>query len=147
MVELGEGVIELKLKTSLVSSKPNQDEKDKAEQVEQEQQAFKLKLMDTEISLLNIVDVDGQLKGLDDLNDGNYSSSTGFIEKQAKIIAKWNNRTSCLINGHRVAVDRISWIAKNGVNIQYSSDTIGFPMNPMGRTGKSSSSSNCPLSC
>lgn len=133
-MELGEGVTELKLKTSLVSSKPNQDEKDKAEQAEQEQQASKLKLMDTEISLLNIVDVDGQLKGLDDLNDSNYSSST-FIEKQAKIIAKWNNRTSCLINGHRVAVDRISWIAKNGVNIQYSSDTIGFPMNPMGRTG------------
>jgi hypothetical protein len=64
----------------------------------------------------------------DNLENLENSSSTTFIETQRKIVEKWNKITQCIIDNQRVIVDRRSWIAKNGVSIQYTVDTMGYPM-------------------
>lgn len=70
-----------------------------------------------EINVLNIVD--GQLENL---------STNSIIENQKKLVEKWNKKTTCIIDEQRVVIDRSSWITKNGKQIKYASDTIGYPM-------------------
>ncbi len=85
----------------------------------EEEQAIKLK--ENEIDVLNIVNT--------------HIDTTSFIETHVKLIEKWNRITPCIIEGKRLVIDRRTWIAKNGITLEYASDTMGYPMNPMGRTG------------
>jgi hypothetical protein len=48
---------------------------------------------------------------------------------------QWNKITTCTIDNQTVNVDRTTWIIKNGFSLQYQIDTLGYPINPMGRTG------------
>lgn len=73
--------------------------------------------MSDDINVLDIVD--GQLENLSLTN----------TERQKKLIEKWNRKTMCLIKEQKVVIDRSSWITtKNGKQIKYTSDTIGYPM-------------------
>jgi hypothetical protein len=48
---------------------------------------------------------------------------------------QWNKITSCTIDNQTVLIDRTTWIIKNGFSFQYQIDSLGYPINPMGRTG------------
>lgn len=69
---------------------------------------------------INVLDiVDGQLENL----------SLTYSERQKKLVEKWNRKTMCLIKDQKVIIDRSSWITtKNGKQIKYTADTIGYPM-------------------
>lgn len=73
--------------------------------------------MSDDINVLDIVD--GQLENL----------SLSNTERQKKLIEKWNRKTMCVVKEQKVVIDRSSWITtKNGKQIKYTSDTIGYPM-------------------
>lgn len=73
-----------------------------------------------EINVLNIVNAQ-----LDNLHN---NSTASFLETQKKVVEKWNKITTCIIDGQRLVIDRSSWLAKNGIYIKYTSDTMGYPM-------------------
>lgn len=102
----------------MASRSISHESKDDSKNKEDEQT---LKMKENEINMLSIV---------------NSQLDTGsFIETQVKLFEKWNRITPCIIEGKRLVIDRRTWIAKNGISVEYSSDTMGYPMNPMGRTG------------
>ena len=80
----------------------------------------------SEINVLSMVNVEF---------DNLHNTSASFLETQAKIVEKWNKITPCIIESQRVIIDRSTWVTKNGIPIKYTCDTMGYSMNPMGRTG------------
>ena len=76
-------------------------------------------VMESEIDLLNTI-LNTQL---DEDTPCTFSTRT-----QARLVEHWNKATHCLINSKRVLIDRRSWIVKNDRPIEYTSDTMGFPM-------------------
>lgn len=49
-------------------------------------------------------------------------------ELKSELNAHWNRLTLCLIENHKVIVDRTTWITKDGFDGQYEIDVLGCPM-------------------
>ena len=118
-------VIEIKANTSRMGSLPtsssekslNLKEDMPKKTLDRDQNATSSQPKSDDINVLDIVD--GQLENLSLTN----------TEMQKKMVEKWNRKTLCLIKDQKVVIDRISWItAKNGKQIKYTPDTIGYPM-------------------
>ena len=77
----------------------------------------------------------GSLKVVAQLENLHDSTETSFLQTQTKIVEKWNKISAYMIGNKTCVIDRQSWITKNNKLIKYNHDTIGYPINPMGRTG------------
>ncbi|KAL4230550.1 hypothetical protein ACF0H5_010931 [Mactra antiquata] len=63
------------------------------------------------------------------------SDDDGGLSPLPKFNPKWNAVTSYKVKGEKREIDRRSWINIDDQPLRYKLDSLGIPLNPMGRTG------------